>query len=283
MNMKTARRRLLTFSAGLASAALAFSLTAAPAGAVVEVSPLDPVAKKVPAGYVGLGDSYAAGTGGGPIVPDPFPDPIPECLQTAKAYPTLLGGTNLGCFGATTGGVATIALASSALLATANEVTITVGGNDVGAGAVAAACTADPAGVACATALGAVEQALPLLPQAIEEMMVPVRWAAPNADIVITGYPRLFTITSTTPEPLRTLATTINGMTDKLNTRIREGAAQSGVPYVDVASRFNGHGIGSDTPWINYVPGVLNQDTFHPNAAGYTNGYRPAVNAAVKR
>lgn len=280
MIMKSARRGLLTIGAGLASASLIFTLTAAPAGAAVEVSPLSPTAVKVPVTYVGLGDSYAAGTGGGPTVQSPFLPP--ECVQTAKAYPTQLGGTNLGCFGATTGDVVTIASALSSVLATSNEVSVTVGGNDVGAGAVSAACTADP-GATCSAALAQVDAALPTLTTNIGALVPYVRRLAPNADVIVTGYPRLFTIASTTPEPLRTLAIKVNAMTDKLNAAIRTGATQAGARFVDVTSRFNAHGIGSDNPWINYQPGVLNQETFHPNAAGYSYGYRPAVNTALKK
>lgn len=280
MNMKTARRRMLTLGASLASASLIFAFTAAPAGAAVEVTPLSPTAVRVPVTYVGLGDSYAAGTGGGPTVQSPY---LPaECLQTAKAYSTQLGGTNLGCFGATTNDVGTIATALSPLLASSNEVSITVGGNDVGAGAVTVACTADP-GATCDAALGLVEAALPTLTVKIGALVPYVRSLAPNADVIVTGYPRLFTVTSAMPEPLRTLAIKVNAMTNKLNAAIRSGATQAGVPFVDVTSRFNAHGIGSDTPWINYQPGVLTQDTFHPNAAGYSYGYRPAVNTAVKK
>lgn len=277
MKVLYARRRPLALAAALASVTLAFGLSGAPAQAAPATQP----DAKQAAVYVALGDSYAAGTGGGATVQSPY---LPfQCLQTAKAYPTLLGGTNLGCFGATTTDVAFIASSLAPLLAQATEVTITAGGNDAGVGNVTAACVPDPAGLACAAAVAAAQAALPAVPSNVAALVAQVRTLAPNADIVLTGYPRLFTITSTMPPAQRALATTLNGMADQLNAAVKAGADAGGVSFVDVSNRFKGHGVGSDTPWINFDGNLLNPDNFHPNAAGYTNGYRPAVDTAIKK
>jgi lysophospholipase L1-like esterase len=275
MIISNVRRRLLTLCAGLGSVSLILGFTAGPAEAA-------PEAIKQPAPvYVGLGDSYAAGTGGGPVIKGPF---LPaECLQTARAYPSLLGGSNLGCYGATTGDIAIIALGLSPVLSYASEVSITAGANDVGAGSVAAACTTAPVSQDCGMALLNVQTALLELPGAIKGLVIHIDSLAPQAEVVVTGYPRLFTITSDMSLEQRAVATVINRMTDQLNSAIQAGAAEAGIRYVDVASSFTGHGIGSATPWINYQPGVFNADTFHPNAVGYTNGYGPAVRSALKR
>ncbi|UVJ38781.1 SGNH/GDSL hydrolase family protein [Arthrobacter sp. CJ23] len=277
MKVFNARRRPLALAAALASVTLALSLSGAPA----QAAPAPQPAAKQAAVYVALGDSYAAGTGGGATVQSPY---LPfQCLQTAKAYPALLGGTNLGCFGATTADVRFIASSFAPLLAPATEVTITAGGNDAGVGNVTAVCVPDPAGLACAAAVAAAQAALPAVPGNVAAMVAHVRPLAPNADIVLTGYPRLFTITSAMPPAQRALATTLNGMADQLNAAVKAGADAAGVPFVDVTNRFKGHGVGSDTPWINFDGTPFNPDNFHPNAAGYTNGYRPAVDTAVKR
>ncbi|OFI37263.1 hypothetical protein BIU82_09235 [Arthrobacter sp. SW1] len=257
-------------AASLAAVFLSFTLTGAPA----QAASTDTAAKQATA-YVGLGDSYAAGTGGGPSAP--------PCFQSAAAYPTLLGGTNLGCFGAGTTDAAVIATNNAALLAGAGELSLTVGGNDVGTGAVAAACVPDPVGSACAAAVGNAQAALTLLPAKVAALVTYLRSLAPSADVVVTGYPRLFTITGTMPPRQQLLAATFNSMADALNAAIAAGARAAGARYVDVTQRFLDHGIGSDNPWINFDGNVLNPDTFHPNAAGYNNGYRTAVNAALKR
>jgi lysophospholipase L1-like esterase len=271
MKVLNARRRPLTLAAGLATVALAFGLSGAPA----QAAPVSAPTAKRAAVYVALGDSYAAGTGGSASA-------LP-CFQSAGAYPTLLGGTNLGCFGATTSDIASIASASAALLAPATEVTITAGGNDVGSGAVAVACVPDPVGAACAAAVANAQAALAGVPASITGLVAHVRSLAPNADVVVTGYPRLFTITSTMTAGEQALAGTLNGMTDALNAAIETGADLAGADYVDVTSRFNGHGIGANNPWIKFDGNLLNPENFHPNAAGYNNGYRTAVNAALKR
>ncbi len=264
------RSRAFALAASLTAMILAFGLSGAPAQAASS----DTTAKQAIT-YVGLGDSYAAGTGGGPEAP--------PCYQSAAAYPTLLGGTNLGCFGATTTDVALVATNNAALLGSATDVSLTVGGNDVGTGAVTAACVPDPLSTACASAVANTQIGLAVLPGRVANLVAYLRSLAPTADIVVTGYPRLFTVTSTMPPQQQILAATFNAMADALNAAIAAGTRVSGARFVDVTQRFLDHGIGSDKPWINFDGNLLNPDNFHPNAAGYNNGYRTAVNAALKR
>jgi len=264
------RSRAYTLAVSLTATILAFGLSGAPA----QAAPADTTAKQASA-YVGLGDSYAAGTGGGASAP--------PCFQSAAAYPTLLGGTNLGCFGATTTDVAVVATNNAALLGSASDISLTVGGNDVGTGAVTAACVPDPLGAACAAAVQSTRTALTQLPAKIAGLVAYLRSLAPTADIAVTGYPRLFTVTSTMPPQQQALAATFNSMADALNAAIAAGSRAAGARFVDVTQRFLDHGIGSDKPWINFDGNVLNPENFHPNAAGYNNGYRTAVNAALKR
>ena len=94
--------------------------------------PTTPVLK-----YVALGDSYAAGQGAG--------DPLDSCLRSDAAYPVLLDAesrTNLlrtaACSGATIADVATTQL--SQVNRGTTLVTLTVGANDLGAGAAYTVC-----------------------------------------------------------------------------------------------------------------------------------------------
>ena len=240
--------------------------------------------------YVALGDSYAAGTGGSTAAPAS----LPACHQSLDSYAALLGGLNLGCFGATSiavkAGLDNLSPADPVAIAlgSATEVSVTVGGNDVGTGAVAVACTSADA-LACASAMQNVANALPALPGNIVAMVQSIRQKAPHADIVLTGYPRLFTVGPTMPPAQKQLATTLNGLADQLNATIAGATSAAGVGYVSVTERFTGHGIGSNNPWIHYNqpspldPSQLAFENFHPNDAGYSQGYRTAVNSALKK
>src|SRR5215213_4843527 len=93
--------------------------------------------------YVALGDSYAAGQGGG--------DYLNNCLESPNGYPYLLDAekrihlrTNVACTGASTEEVAETQL--SALNRGTRLVTLTVGAADLNLSALLAACTAVPPG-----------------------------------------------------------------------------------------------------------------------------------------
>ncbi|WP_284983395.1 SGNH/GDSL hydrolase family protein [Arthrobacter sp. efr-133-TYG-118] len=283
MQAANSRRRYGRLVGAVAAVVLLAGFGSGPAQA-------NPVTTKPADVYVALGDSYAAGTGGS----TPAPASLPGCHQSLDSYAALLGGLNLGCFGATSLAVKAgldklspndpVAMA----LGSATEVSVTVGGNDVGTGAVAVACTSADA-LACASAVQNVANALPALPANIVAMVQSIRQKAPHAEIVLTGYPRLFTIGPMMPSSQKQLATTLNGMADQLNATISGAASAAGVGYVSVTERFTGHGIGSNNPWINYTqpspldPPELALENFHPNDAGYSQGYRTAVNSALKK
>ena len=85
----------------------------------------------------------------------------------------------------------------SGVLATATVVTVTVGGNDVDTGQVALACTASASSPACSAALyNSLVVKLRELPGKIKAMVTTIKSKAPNARIVLTGYPRLFTVSA---------------------------------------------------------------------------------------
>lgn len=231
-----------------------------------------PASAASPTSYIGLGDSIAAGTGGGTYTDL-------SCLQTAAAYPTQLHGTNLGCFGAKTGNVQTQA---GKLNGSVKTVTVTVGANDVGVGNVAAVCMTQDA-ASCQSAISDATVALQYLPGKLTATIATVRANAPNARITFTGYPLLFTV-SGLPPAQQTVAAEINAATALLNATIAGTVLANGALYTDVTWRFLGHGYGSPSPWINgpiSTPTGLDPSSFHPNYAGYTYGYVPAVRPFV--
>ena len=276
--------RLAATSAALA---LVAGFTAAPASAApANPQPPAPV-------YVALGDSYAAGTGGGAYTASPFGLPA-ECLQTAAAYPVVLRPTavNLGCFGAKTTDVALVAERSAALLQSATVVTVTVGGNDINTGQVAVSCTIPGTTSTCEAALfDSLAVKLRELPGKIKNMLDVVKAKAPKAKIVLTGYPRLFTVDPLLSPQQAQTAKTMNSAADLLNATIAYSALVNRVRYVSVTERFIGHGIGSTQPWIVAPEGLCNPlancslspfDAFHPTATGYSDGYAAALAAQVR-
>jgi lysophospholipase L1-like esterase len=225
--------------------------------------------------YVALGDSYAAGQGGG--------DYLNGCLESPNGYPYLLDRkmridlrANAACSGASTSAVST---QLSSLSEDTKLVTLTVGAADLDLSGVLTACTAAPP-VGCGDAIAAAAAELAGLGCDFNDLYALVADAAPNALIVATGYPYLFEIVP--GEPTAALKTQINDAIELLNTTIQRSvtAAQATgvkIVYVDVTDAFAGHGIGSKRPFIN-AEGV---GAYHPNAAGY-RAYAKAIFAAVR-
>ncbi|MFP5312666.1 MAG: GDSL-type esterase/lipase family protein, partial [Actinomycetes bacterium] len=108
-------------------------------------------------------------------------------------------------------------------------------------------------------------------------MIRSVQGAAPNARIVLTGYPYLLDpIPAGQTDPAAEFIYTATDLADRLNQTIAAAAQQADsddddgddprVQYVDVRDAFLGHGALSPVPWINLGS---DSDGFHPNAAGY--------------
>ncbi|WP_051215656.1 SGNH/GDSL hydrolase family protein [Granulicoccus phenolivorans] len=250
------------------------------------------------ANYVAFGDSYAAGSN--------LPDANGDCYVSPSAYPTLLSSraTSVACSGATTADLAGQIAAARQMSPAASpngqrtvfkaqQVTLTVGGNDVGWTTVLRACLTDPTGQACQQAQATAAAAIAQQPARTAAAVQQLRAEAPNAQILVTGYPKLFqpaiptdpcNIGSGTVVP-GTAVLPLDGMADQLNAAIAAGVAAAGdgsVKYV-APSTFDGHGICSSDAWITGL--VMNGDSispvsFHPNAAGqqaYAAAVRPAL------
>jgi lysophospholipase L1-like esterase len=236
--------------------------------------------------YVALGDSYAAGQGGG--------GELGECLQSPNGYPYLLDPkkridltANAACTGASTSEVGDQLLAVSKELHEAALVTLTVGAADLNLSGVLVACTAGTE-AQCQTAIQAALLLLPLncgdeseLGSRLTDLYASVEAAAPNALIVVTGYPYLFEQPAT-GDPDAVIINQINTATALLNCAIEKAVADAqddgvNIVYVDVTEEFAGHGIGSKKPFIN-SEGL---GAYHPNAAGY-RAYAKAIFAAIR-
>lgn len=281
MITKMLRRRTARATGLIAVLALCTGVFSAPASA-------DPGPS-----YVGLGDSYAAGIGGGQYLIAPGLVPVP-CAQTRAAYSSHLGGLNLACAGATTTDVSSNAVAAAHLLKNATHVTVTVGANDIDAAAATAQCAALVLTPACKAALfNSLALKLPKLPAKIKSMVAVIKSKAPRAKIVITGYPRLFTVNSFMTAEQKSTATTINAAVDLLNATIAVSAVASRVGYLSVTQKFINHGLGSADPWIVGMPPFCISatcasaeqpgDVFHPTETGHISGYAASITAVVTR
>lgn len=252
------------------AAVVAVSAVVAAGGLPASAAPPAPVNK-----YVALGDSYAAGQGGGGYTG--------SCLQSPSGYPALLDAVkginllrNVSCSSATTFDV--ISTQMSALNRGTTLVTLTVGGNDLNVAGVAETCATRDA----ATCGAAISQAGMLIYSGelrlrLAATYAQVAIAAPNARVVVTGYPLLFA------PGVNQLFDQVNGATVLLNQTIQgvvaeaqEARPNASIGYVDVSTAFIGHAIGDAIPWVN----DRGQDAFHPTPAGYQE-YAAAIQAVL--
>jgi lysophospholipase L1-like esterase len=157
-------------------------------------------------------------------------------------------------------------------------VTLTVGAADLDLSGVLAACTAVPPGD-CQNAIADAVGGLAGLRDSLSKLYTLVDDAAPNALIVVAGYPYLFEIVP--GDPTAALKGQINNAIRLLNKTIQRAVstapADVNIVYVDVTVKFGGHGIGSEEPFINSD----GDDAYHPNAAGY-RAYAKAIFAAIR-
>ncbi|WP_426323129.1 SGNH/GDSL hydrolase family protein [Microbacterium sp. E-13] len=287
------KRRIL---AALAAMALGVGLIGAGAASATAAPPTQPVAK-----YVALGDSIAAGQGGGV--------PLDSCARTGGGYAAQLDDVpriNLLRNGACTGATIEDTWAQlSQLNRGTTVVTLTVGANDLGLDALYAQCATVPNGGdlnACLGAIQGVIQGAPGLVEPLAMLIGGIAQRAPNATIVVTGYPHLLEpvnldlceafLTIEACQTLNSLVFAVNTATDALNGAIQGAvalAAGSGanVVYADVVDAFAGHGVqlvpgAPSDPWFGTDPVNDPAGFLHPTYAGYT-AYTGVVRAALGR
>lgn len=265
------------------SAASAAVLTAALALTGGQVAQAADTSASVLAGrdYVALGDSYSSGVGAGD-----YDGASGDCKRSNRAYPKLWAAKNApasfhftACSGARTGDVLANQLAP--LNSGTDLVSITIGGNDAGFADVMTTCVLQSES-ACVnrvnTARAYVEQTLP---GKLNEVYTAIERKAPNARVVVLGYPRFYKLNGTCVVGLTEKErSAINGAADLLNTVTAKRAADHGLAFGDIASRFTGHEICSGDSWLHSVTFPIG-DSYHPTAAGQSGGYLPAFTSAA--
>ncbi len=265
--------RSLATAAALGAAVLAALLVAAPASAQVAVR------------YVALGDSYSSGVGSGS-----YTSSSGSCDRSTKAYSELWANAShpasylsAACSGATTSTVISGQL--SALSSSTTLISITVGGNDVGFSSVMQTCVLDSTS-SCVSAVDAAEAKITsILPAALNTVLADIAADAPNARVVVLGYPDLYDLSksagciglSTTDR------TDLNAAAGELDGQISAAAARNGDVYVNVQPYFAGHVICDSSRWLHSVNILDLGESYHPTATGQADGYEPAFAYGVSR
>ena len=239
-------------------------------------------AQAAPPSYVALGDSYSSGVGTRSYLNDGS-----SCQRSVYAYPSLIAAAKgyalnfRACSGATVADVTNSQL--SALSAANAYVTISVGGNDAGFASVLTTC-AQPSWLSnCTGAVdGAQRYIANTLPGSLRTLYASIRAKAPNAKVVVVGYPRIFNGTDCN---LLTWfsgseMTRLNQTADQLDSTIGAAAASAGFGFVNPVPAFVGHAVCDRPEWINGLSSPITE-SFHPNRSGQASGYTPLVSPAL--
>ena len=258
----------------LAVAALAVPLATALA--------VQPSADAAGPAYVALGDSYSSGVGTRSYIDDGT-----ECQRSTFAYPSLIAaqrGYTLdfrACSGATIPDVANTQV--GALNASTSYVTVSVGGNDAGFADVLTECATPWWAGDCDGAIdGAQAYINNQLPGALSGLYGSIRAGAPNAQVVVVGYPRIFmgedcnAATWFSPEEEARL----NQMADLINTRTSAQASAAGFSFANPTSVFIGHAVCDNPEWLNGLSNPISE-SYHPNRDGQGSGYTPTVSPVL--
>lgn len=274
---------LLTGLALAATAAVAAPATAAPHGSHGKHGSAAPVSS-----YVALGDSYTAA----PFVP--HTDLALGCARSDHNYPHLVAQrlglaagtaafTDVSCSGAQTKDMTTSQLPGvppqfDALTGSTDLVTIGIGGNDSSVfGTLVGFCpqlrASDPTGAPCRDYMrsGGEDKLFAALAHTsdnVEQVVAQVHEDAPNARVLVVGYPYIVPRQGTCPSRLPLADGDYhyaNQISKRLNQALRHAASATRSTYIDTYAATVGHDICSTDPWINGItlsagPG----ERFHP-------------------
>ena len=272
-------------AAGLVAGALAaVGALAGCSGAVS--SPADPApSAPVIRSYVALGDSFTAA----PFVPSTAV--ADGCFRSTGNYPSLLADEldaelrDVSCSGAATAdvdgrqltpfGEASVPPQLRAVRAGTDLVTVGIGGNDENLfQTLVQEClaVAGQAGAPCTELLGdSYDDVLDEVGTRVTGVLEAVSTKAPDATVVLVGYPRLVDRQRSCPAmpiakgdlPL------VAGLEARLNRTFAGAARAADAEYVDMHAVSQGHEICSDDPWVNgRTTDQQRALAFHPFAEG---------------
>ncbi|MEX5271019.1 SGNH/GDSL hydrolase family protein [Kocuria sabuli] len=235
--------------------------------------------------YVNLGDSYSAAIGTGGVVESPpgsgcyqgdGPDHV-SALDAQKRVKLIL---DAACAGATTDGIQAIADTAPVerALRKAELVTLTLGGNDVVWIDIIKACSLQGSVHACDALIADAPRRIEAAAASAGETVAAID-AKTRGQVVVLGYPELFSEDPESPLISAQRAEQLNDLTERLNDALEEAVEHDdAAEFVDVAPRFEGHAVDSGDPWIYYDPADPgNTNNLHPTERGYLFGYYKAL------
>ncbi|MDB1090109.1 SGNH/GDSL hydrolase family protein [Streptomyces sp. ACA25] len=232
-------------------------------------------AQEAPVAYVALGDSYASGVGAGNY------GNSGSCKRSSRAYPELWANANspasfhfTACSGARTTDV--LSGQMGPLNAGTTLVTISIGGNDAGFADTMTTCVLQSTNSCLSRVAQARQYIENQLPSRLDTVYSAIRAQAPNAHVVVLGYPQMYQLGSCWVGIGDTSRAAINAASDDLSTVTAKRAADHGFTYGDVRPAFSGHEICSSNSWLHSLTWPIG-DSYHPTAAGQSNGYYPVM------
>jgi len=264
--------------------AVATALVAAPTAQGAPRAPEETVATV--SRYVALGDSYSAA----PLVPTL--QIAGGCFRSTNNYANVVSRALPGdtfvdrtCSSADTADLTASQLPGtpaqlSAVTADTDLVTLGIGGNDESVfGTLVGLCTSlrasDPTGAPCRDLMRSDGEdrllaAVARTEDRIVEVVAGIQERAPQARVMLVGYPQIAPSQGTCPG-LLPLADGdyhyANQVNKRLTTAVRHAAAQTHVDYVDVWQASQGHDVCSADPWINgQVTDPTRALNYHPFA-----------------
>jgi lysophospholipase L1-like esterase len=217
--------------------------------------------------YVAQGDSYASGTG----TREYFDS---GCQRSNHSYAKQLAAqegmtlSHVACSGARIPDVRARQL--GALSAATDLVTISIGGNDAGFSSVITQC-AKPFPFTCTGDINNARNFINnTLPGQLDALYTEIENRAPNAQVIVIGYPRLFNgeqcNLGARISPAEQSA--LNGVADLLATKTSAVAVAHGFDFVDARAPFNTHRVCDDVEWVNGLSNPVGE-SYHPNRLGH--------------
>jgi lysophospholipase L1-like esterase len=230
--------------------------------------------------YVALGDSYSSGVGTRVFYEesgecDRSPDAYGPKIATAKGYTLNFEA----CSGAKTPEVNEKQLGK--LSSTTSLVTITIGGNDAGFSNVIINCALYY--FTCGEAISEADEFIAKkLPGLLETTYKDIRAKATTAQVIVLGYPKLFTKEGTTCN-VNFLTSgnekKMNESAEKLDAAIKARAEAMKFTFVNPTSEFESHEVCASEEWLNGQSNPLSE-SYHPNVKGQEE-FTKLVEAAI--
>ncbi|MFL1431353.1 MULTISPECIES: SGNH/GDSL hydrolase family protein [unclassified Nocardiopsis] len=251
--------------------------------------------------YVALGDSYSSGDGAGDYAPETA---MPGgCWRSSNAYAHLIadefdfaGSLAFYACSSHKGSVMLDELGTpesqiERVTAHTSLVTLGIGGNDLGFIPVLRTCIVRMPlleSSVCTEQEEDIDKRMNRFEETLATVIAEIRDRAPDARVLVLGYPRLFP--EEPPGMYYTLTVKdqlwLNGIAERFNERIRDAVyradgevygsrAAGSVEYVNTFSAFTGHEVSADEAWLNGIvlgrfgEGLkVDRATFHPTAQG---------------